>query len=196
MIATETERQFGMEKDLQMRCVPVARPLDIGLWARLMNELRDNRDGWREEDAERLVRRTYYLVLLAPRTLRPFLHPLVDDATFERMLSTGRYNVAAICLPGNRLEFNLMRIHSAGDYEVGVWLENSPHRGSSRHSSIALAVLEAWLDCVISLTAEMQEGEGGNLREGRVRLLKKPGSRCASPFDDSHPFERASRTLH
>lgn len=126
-----------------------AEPLDITTWLGELGRVMSELNGAAEENAERLLRRAYFLSHLAPASLWALVgSPRTEDA-IERELENGVSDRAIAGLINRSLELRTVNQRGLVSAVVG-----SPGLGVSgrwESRSEAIAVVGAWIQCSLAL---------------------------------------------
>lgn len=140
-------------------------PLDLTTWLAEIERVLDDLNGASAAEAERLIRRSFYLSHLAPPPLWSVVASPQSEAAFERMLEDMAPDEAVDGLIGRRLELRTADRHglvaavlTAQDWGVtGHWESRSP----------AIAIVGAWVKCALALADRIGAGTAPELTDPR-----------------------------
>ena len=125
-------------------------PLEPRVWLRQLRKLAMTSPESGEALA-RSLRRGFYLAQLTPRPLRHFIGCSLPEREFERLLESGELLTAALALVGDRLNYSLTRLCGGKRIEAEVWFPNENPWATVSGSAAALAIFQAWLQCLATL---------------------------------------------
>ena len=106
-------------------------------------------------DLEAVIRRGFHLAQLAPLTGSLLSGHLPDEAKFDTLLENGATESAVLSLVGEKPSLQVSRLADK-HYEAFVSLNSADIDGTGRASHFASAVLSAWLDFALKLTASIK----------------------------------------
>lgn len=133
-------------------------PLDPVAWLAGIVNLRASLDGSPEAQTESSLRRLYHLLRLTPAPLRPLFDPVVSEEFFERLLA-GSKDLAAVCLLGQTLEYDLKRGAPGVGYLVVIRFPHAIDAVRSSDGSLSKAILTGLCDLIQGLAQDRSSAE-------------------------------------
>lgn len=152
---------------------PLLQPLDTELWFIEWAKLRHRRQQLDGGAPDAIIRKAFYLMQLAPVSLRPMLAPQTDEATLDAFLDCGAYESASLSLVPAAAALSLTRLASSSEFSCAISLGSEGTPASDSDRSPAKAVLG-------SLCAAIS----------RLRALNRPSLALGDNNDENHGLTR------
>lgn len=149
-------------------------PLEPVLWFDELRKILDRITAIDGEAPDAIIRKAYYLSLLAPEPLRPLISSSVSEDRLEGLLEGGAYDEAVISLINPLLAMALSRSSQEGQFEAILQLPDGDSRGAGRGETVAKALMGAWIDCFVSIARGVNSSSSMPDRD-------QHRSRCAGP---------------
>lgn len=145
---------IGQPQDKAPVMVPPAiEPLDPDLWFDQVSSLAERVNRLDGEAPDAILRKLYYLAVLAPEPTRRFVRSDLSEECLELLLETGAYAEVVFLLLNSQLGIMLKREPLTQLYEATVTLPVGGEPGRGTGDSPAKALVAAWADCFSRLGA-------------------------------------------
>ena len=134
-------------------------PLEVEFWFEQVSSLLGQQiDTESDVDVESSLRRAFYLLLLAPTPLKPYIHSTLEEQAFERLLECEAFESAALGLISEGAGIQLSRQLDSGVFEANTWFNGQSQDSNHASSSCAAhAILCSWLTSINALWQSASE---------------------------------------
>lgn len=130
-------------------------PLEPQLWFAEIRGIRSRVLTLDGEAPDAIIRKSFYLIELAPAPLKLVIAATIDETRLERLLAAGSYDEAALALMNSSFRVVFTEHPNEPRCEARMELIGHQCEGTGVGQSRAKAAIAAWADCLLCLGARV-----------------------------------------